>query len=45
MRFMGAVFLAALFAIAFSFYSDVTMTHCKRGSFFASLEWCSRLDR
>jgi hypothetical protein len=41
MRFLGAMFLLALVAIAFSFYSDIAMTHCKPGSFFAVLGWCS----
>jgi hypothetical protein len=41
MRLLGAMFLLALVAVAFSLYSDITMTHCKVGSFFQMLGWCS----
>jgi hypothetical protein len=41
MRFLGAIFVFALVTIAFAFYSDVAMTRCKAGSFFAMLGWCS----
>jgi hypothetical protein len=40
MRIPGIIFFAALVSIAFAFYSDITMTHCKAGSFFQWLGWC-----
>jgi hypothetical protein len=40
-RWLGAIFLLALIAIAFAIYSDITMTRCAKGSFFAVLGWCS----
>jgi hypothetical protein len=43
MRFLGAIFVLALITIVFAFYSDVAMTRCKVGSFFAALGWCSPL--
>jgi len=35
------MFLLALATIAFAFYSDIAMTHCRVGSFFAALGLCS----
>jgi hypothetical protein len=41
MNWIGAIFLAAVIAIGFSFYSDITMTRCSPTSFYATLRLCS----
>jgi hypothetical protein len=41
MNWIGALFLAALITVAFAFYSDVAITRCAPGSFFASVGLCS----
>jgi hypothetical protein len=40
-RWLGGIFLLALIAIALAVYSDIAMTRCAAGSFFAVLGWCS----
>jgi len=41
MNWIGAIFLAALIAIAFAIYSDVAITRCVAGSFSAAVGLCS----
>ena len=41
MNWIGALFAAALIAIGFALYSDMTMTRCKAGSFAATVRLCS----
>jgi hypothetical protein len=41
MNWLGAIFAAALIAIAFALYSDMTMTRCSAGSFAATVGLCS----
>jgi hypothetical protein len=40
MNWIGAIFAAALIAIGFALYSDMTMTRCKAGSFAATVRLC-----
>jgi hypothetical protein len=40
-RWLGGIFVLAVIAIAFAIYSDIAMTRCAAGSFFAVLGWCS----
>jgi hypothetical protein len=40
MNWIGAIFAAALIAIGFALYSDMTMARCKAGSFAATFRLC-----
>jgi hypothetical protein len=40
-RWLGGIFVLAVIAIAFAIYSDITMTRCAAGSFFAVFGWCT----
>ena len=40
MNWIGGIFIAALMAIAFEIYSDVTMTRCEARSFAAVVGLC-----
>jgi hypothetical protein len=40
MNWIGAIFLAALIAVVFAIYSDVTMAHCEANSFFGEVGLC-----
>jgi hypothetical protein len=41
LRWLGGIFILALIVIAFAVYSDIRMTSCATGSFFAILGWCT----
>ena len=41
MNWIGALFLAALLTVGFAFYSDIAITRCTPGSFFAAVGLCS----
>src|SRR3989442_10730085 len=41
LRWLGGIFVLALIVIAFAVYSDIRMTSCATGSFFAILGWCT----
>ena len=41
MNWIGAIFAAALIAIGFALYSDMTMTRCVARSFAAAVGMCS----
>jgi hypothetical protein len=41
MNLIGVIFVAALIAIAFAVYSDMTITRCTAGSLAATVKLCS----
>jgi hypothetical protein len=41
MKWIAAIFFAALIVIGFEIYSDAAMTRCVPGSFFTMINVCS----
>ena len=45
MNWIAGVFLAAVITISFAVYSDISMTKCAPGSFFAIIKMCDAKAR